>query len=130
MKRLLWALAVLLSCSFNGWAARPIIAIQPQNVVVAPDASFALWAYAYGDEPLTFQWKLNGTDLPGENSSILELQASESSAGVYTLDVSNADGSALSAPATVTVSSHAKGGAAWLTGRSISLYPTLTYDGY
>jgi hypothetical protein len=55
---------------------------------------------AVGSPPLSYQWRFEGADLPGGTSSTLELTNFTSAReGLYEVVVSNAGGSANSAPA-------------------------------
>ena len=76
------------------------IIIQPPSYVTAWTGSNTLFGvYAAGMPPLSFQWQLNGTNLPGQTSGVCQLaNLSAADAGLYTLIVSNAFGSATSAP--------------------------------
>ena len=89
---------------FVGILYPPVITLQPQSVTnAAPGALVIFQAQATGDEPLTYQWRLNGANLPGETNAQLKiLTAQISDAGSYTLVVANGIGFAVSAPATLS----------------------------
>jgi hypothetical protein len=84
----------------------PIITEQPQpqsqSVYVHQQAIFTVTAI--GEQPLTYQWKHNGVDIPDATNSILMvLDASLDKAGNYTVTITNSLGSAPSDPASLTV---------------------------
>lgn len=80
------------------------IVVNPQSATVCAGAFVALGAAATGTAPLAYQWRKNGTPLPGATLSTLSLgAASPTQAGVYDVVVSNACGSATSAAAVLTV---------------------------
>ena len=61
-------------------------------------------SYAGGSPPLTYQWRFNGTNLPGQNAGCLTLVGlNPNQAGAYDLVVSNLLGSATSAVVNLTV---------------------------
>ena len=83
--------------------------LTPQNVLIG--TSVCLPASVSGAEPLTCQWRLNGTDLAdgaritGANSRVLCLSATTGDdSGSYTLVVSNAYGSVTGLVAQLSVS--------------------------
>ena len=83
----------------------PSITTQPTNqAVTAPDpATFSV--VATGDAPLTYQWRRNGADMPGEVSASVTLSSTTvgDSGDEFDVVVSNAVGSITSASATLTV---------------------------
>ena len=84
----------------------PIIALQPQSQSVAVGSSYRLTVYAVSHSQLFYQWYLNAAAIPGANTNALLItSAAAPSNGVlsYTVLVTNADGTALSNPAVVTV---------------------------
>ena len=82
----------------------PVFTLQPVSQVVTAGVTFTLTAAATGDAPLTWRWRWNGTPLPScTNSSLVLPAVGLAEAGVYEAIVFNAAGSALSAPATLTV---------------------------
>ncbi|MDW8310320.1 MAG: fibronectin type III domain-containing protein, partial [Verrucomicrobiales bacterium] len=89
----------------NFFALPPTIATQPQsqtivqggNVVFAVTAIPDLWGLAY-------QWRLNGTNLPGATASTYAISnVQPAHAGDYSVVVSNAGGAVTSLIATLTV---------------------------
>jgi outer membrane protein assembly factor BamB/subtilisin family serine protease len=82
----------------------PVIQAQPTSRAVAIGGSTTLTVTAEGQSPLTYQWYLNGTAIPGATQSSYTIaNASAASAGNYTVVVTNSLGSVTSAAATVTV---------------------------
>src|ERR1017187_5771902 len=64
-------LAVVTVGAVQGWATPPYILTQPasQTVVVGDTAAFTV--QAAGSAPLSYQWRLNGTNLAGASDSAL-----------------------------------------------------------
>jgi hypothetical protein len=82
----------------------PTITSQPMSlaVVTGSEAVFALGAN--GTAALSYQWSRDGTPITGANGAQLKIaNASAADAGAYTVRVSNAAGSATSAPAVLAV---------------------------
>ncbi len=85
---------------------KPVILAQPEGPadVVFNGESFSLNADAFGVLPLSYQWRKNGTSIPGATtSSYSKTVATTNDSGVYTLVVTNAYGAASSVSAAVTV---------------------------
>ena len=75
---------------------------DPQRVFTGDRVVFSV--SASGLEPLNYQWKKDGADVPGANNRILELASADATqAGGYSATVANGDGSAISAAASLTV---------------------------
>jgi len=96
-----------LAISYSGLAGSPP-ALQPasqfqrQAVEVGKGMSFV--PNVAGDIPLSFQWKLDGRDLPAQTNSNFDIAAtSASDEGDYTLAVTNGYGAVLSQPARLWV---------------------------
>jgi len=82
----------------------PSITSQPVSVTVLQGNNATFSVTAAGTAPLSYQWRLGGSDLSGKtNSSLTISNAQVSDAGAYTVRVSNRVGQVLSAPATLTV---------------------------
>ncbi len=82
----------------------PIISAQPVNLNVAVGSTATLTVAATGPGQLTFQWKLNGTNIVGATNATLVLTSVGAvSQGVYTALISNGSGAVLSAGAVLTV---------------------------
>ena len=82
---------------------QPAITNQPLNATVGPNGSVTLSVGATGGG-LTYQWRLNGTNVPGANGPTLTLSNLDASqAGIYSVVVSNVAGSATSSAATLSL---------------------------
>ncbi|HWX23132.1 MAG TPA: LamG-like jellyroll fold domain-containing protein, partial [Candidatus Binatia bacterium] len=83
----------------------PIIVTQPTNKTVLSGSSLTFTALAAGSPTLGYQWLFNGTNvIPGATSTSLTLaNVSLAQAGNYSIQVTNAFGSALSSNALLTV---------------------------
>jgi alpha-tubulin suppressor-like RCC1 family protein len=82
----------------------PQITQSPFNETAAAESSVLLVGNAFGLPPLTWQWKYNGTNLPGATASTLlltNLQLAQS--GLYSLTATNSLGGVESAAATLSV---------------------------
>ncbi len=96
--------AVVVEGSGSPVNTTPVIYRGPQSVLVSQAQNTNLTVAAVGTPPLAYQWKMNGTNLPGQTNMVLNLtNAQSSSAGSYTVVVTNSFGSTTSAAATVTV---------------------------
>ncbi len=90
--------------SVPGAAAPPVITAQPAARSVAPGASFTLTVTATGTAPLAYQWRKDGTPLPGATSASYTVAAADAShAGTYVAIVANSAGTTTSAPALIAV---------------------------
>jgi uncharacterized delta-60 repeat protein len=75
---------------------------QPQTVIQGSNATFTV--SATGDQPFTYQWRFNGTNLAGATNNPLVLTGVQTNqAGNYSVVVSNPFGSATSSNALLTV---------------------------
>jgi sugar lactone lactonase YvrE len=84
--------------------APPFFVQQPLASRVDAGGPFMLTARALGSEPLSYQWRFRGTNLPGATSRTLSVtNATPEHAGPYFVVASNAYGVATSALAQVTV---------------------------
>lgn len=82
----------------------PVIVQEPQSQSVYPDGTANFTVVAIGDPSFTYQWKKDGTDVPGGNGPTLTISPAEpSDAGTYTVAITNAFGFTNSQPATLTV---------------------------
>jgi hypothetical protein len=77
---------------------------QPASLSVAAGGRASFAVEAVGTAPLSFQWQLNGSDLPGQNGAKLELANVQSAnTGDYAVLVSNGGGTVISDSARLTL---------------------------
>jgi hypothetical protein len=82
----------------------PVISKQPQSVTAAMGATATFTVEAFGREPLSYQWRRSGVDIPGATSATLTINnAGPANFGTYTVVVSNSLGTVVSQPATLIV---------------------------
>jgi hypothetical protein len=82
----------------------PAITLQPQGQIVVLSTNFSLKGGAVGTAPLSYQWRMNGTNLPGATATVLAFTNIQfSDAGSYTMVVTNIGGATSSVPAAITV---------------------------
>jgi hypothetical protein len=87
-------------------AVAPSITTQPVSQTVIAGANMSFSVVASGTAPLSYQWRKNGSSITGATSATLTLNnVTSSTAGSYTVLVSNSAGSVTSASATLTVQS-------------------------
>ena len=80
------------------------VATPPQSQTVFPYTNVSFTVTAAGSGPFTYQWRFNGTNLPGAtNATLTKTSVLPADGGPYTALVSNSFSSALSAAATLTV---------------------------
>jgi hypothetical protein len=83
---------------------RPTVTLQPSNLVVAVGSSATIQAQAAGTTPVWFQWLFNEIPIPGETNAVwFRPSAQLAHGGAYKCVVSNAFGTATSAPTMLTV---------------------------
>ena len=88
----------------NDVSVLPVPGVNGAYLTTWAGRSTVIQGFAAGLPPLSYQWQCNGTNLPGQTNlscSLANLAASD--AGHYTLVVSNASGTATSAPMRLTV---------------------------
>lgn len=92
----------------------PEITSQPESQTAIVGGTVSLSIGATGTGTLTYQWQLNGTNLPGATSSNLELNAvTTNSSGSYRVSVSMGNVTVFSEPAVLVVYSQ------WTPRRSV-----------
>jgi uncharacterized delta-60 repeat protein len=81
----------------------PVLTRQPVSVAALADQTVAFTVATSAENP-AYQWRRNGTALPGATAATLTLPAlSAAVAGTYTVAVTNAFGTTASDPATLTL---------------------------
>ncbi len=105
-----WVLFTLLACGGGGGGTNPpapvapAITMQPSSSTVNQGQIASFTVAASGSAPLSYQWKKDGTALPGSSSAMLSIASTQpSDAGSYSVVVTNSAGSATSNAATLTV---------------------------
>ena len=84
----------------------PLITTQPQSQTIAQGATVTFTVAATGTAPLSYQWLLNGTGIPGaSDTSYTRTNAQPADAGSYAVAVINVAGVAVSSNAVLTVNS-------------------------
>ncbi len=77
---------------------------QPMNACVGQPGSVTFSVTATGAAPLTYQWRRNGTPLPGANAASLTIQnPTAANAGMYDVQITNPCGVLFSNTAALTV---------------------------
>ncbi len=86
-------------------AIAPVIVTHPESKGVNEGAPLTLTAsHSNATQPITYQWKLGGTIIPGATSRTYTVpSASAANAGNYTLEVTNSGGTATTNSVTVNV---------------------------
>jgi polyhydroxybutyrate depolymerase len=83
----------------------PIITEQPSSINVIAPAAASFSVSASSSAPLTYQWRRDGTNIPGANGSMYTISSTSVSdnGAIFSVTVSNASGSVQSANATLGV---------------------------
>jgi len=84
----------------------PVFSVQPQGQNTSIGATVAFSTLVSGMDPLSYQWRKNGVDIPDanyNNFALYNVQTTDS--GIYTLYVSNPAGAILSTNAVLNVGS-------------------------
>ena len=93
----------------SGSPAAPTITRQPRNQTVTVGQKATFKVQATGTPPLSYQWRKNGTDIPGATSSKYATPPTtlEDNGSMFSVVVSNSAGSVTSRNAGLTVTSAA-----------------------
>jgi hypothetical protein len=87
-----------------GTGVAPSIVVQPSGQTLIATTSGALSVSATGSDPLRYQWRRNGANLPGGTNFLLAIPNAQSTqAGEYSVLVYNQAGSTVSSNASVRV---------------------------
>jgi hypothetical protein len=85
-------------------AVAPTITQQPASISVRANDAASFAVAVSGSSPFTYQWRFNGANIVGANAATFTIpQVGTGDAGTYTVAVTNAAGSAISAGATLTI---------------------------
>ena len=83
----------------------PSLIVEPSNQLALASTTVTFTANAVCSLPLTYQWRFNGTNIPGATDNSLTLTDLQfEQAGQYSVEVDSAYGSSLSSNALLTVS--------------------------
>jgi PKD repeat protein len=99
-----WYIDTIALSAYQCCANPPVILVQPQNqtVLLGDTANFSV--SAGGTPPFTYQWRFNGTNLPGANATNLtRVNVQPVDVGNYTAVVSNSVNSVTSSIATLRI---------------------------
>ena len=87
-----------------GPAKAPTITAQPAAQAVTPGGSASFTVTATGTQPFTYQWRKDGAAIAGATNRTLTLASvTSSAAGAYAVVVTNAQGTATSSSAPLTI---------------------------
>jgi lysophospholipase L1-like esterase len=82
----------------------PVITVHPDSLSLAAGDAATFNVVASGASALSYQWRFNGIDIPGEDSSELAIaDVQQANVGNYDVVVSSAGGSVTSNPASLTI---------------------------
>jgi len=97
-------------------ATAPSITTQPPNQTVTAGQAATFSVLATGTGPLSYQWRMNGTNISGANASSYTTQATTAanSGSMFSVVISNSAGSVTSSNARLTVNTAPTGGSGGL----------------
>jgi len=88
----------------SGQTPAPTVSVPPQSQTVEAGADVTLNVTVVGTPPLSYQWRRNGTALPGATNAMLNLlNVQTNQAGDYQAVITNSFGSVTTTVATLTV---------------------------
>ncbi|MBI5773281.1 MAG: M36 family metallopeptidase, partial [Verrucomicrobia bacterium] len=88
----------------------PVIYFHPTNQSVVAGRAVSFGVTAVGGQPLSYQWRKDGTNLPAVTNAVFAISVAQTNdAGLYSVVVSNLFGFATSAGATLAVTPAAAG---------------------
>jgi glucose/arabinose dehydrogenase len=95
-------------------ASAPVIYQQPSSQAFIPGSDVVLYALACGTDPMWYQWSYNGGAIPWATNVVLSLtNLGAAGAGPYSLEISNALGTATSSVASLVVGNPYPGQVDW-----------------
>ncbi len=115
---LISALVMELGCASNGRTITntpPIISVEPGNQSVRVGGSVTFSVVASGTAPLSYQWSKNNAAISGATDATYSTPAAVTvdAGAVFSVTVTNAEGSASSTPATLAVLPRAPADGDW-----------------
>lgn len=89
----------------------PLILSQPTNETAYAGQAAIFGVVAYSRSPASYQWTFNGTNIiGGTNNQLVLADLQTNQAGTYAVQITSADGTANSLPATLTVNPYVTNG--------------------
>ncbi len=119
----------ILAYSLGETSLPATIVTQPASITLWQGATYTIRAVYGGTPPFSYQWQFAGTNIPGATQASLTItNISFTQAGAYSVSVSNSLGGAVSANATLSVSTaNASDQATKLWDLPAGTRPYLTY---
>ncbi len=108
-------------------ATPPFITSAPSSIHVVPGGDASFTVAASGSPPLSYQWKLGTNPLPSATNATLTLTAvTTNNVGSYTVTVVNANGTATSQPALLSLAAAPAMEAQNMGGQLVLTFPAQT----
>lgn len=111
----------------SGLNMAPSITVQPLDINGFVGDNITLSVSALGTAPLSYQWYKDGEVIEGATTAAITKVAEAADSGSFTVEVSNAFGSATSVPATINIVYTPT--SVDLTGKAYKLWTHLKFDG-